>query len=140
MENKELKPTNIDDLQKVRKMFKEGEVVELSAFESGKPFSAKLKRLSLLELCKSDVLPNTLLGAVQEIYEGKQRADIKKYAQILDIVCEQVLLEPKWEDVKDIITDTQKVAILTYAQHGVAGLLPFRALTEFQTNSNTRKK
>lgn len=138
--DKELKPTNIDDLQKVRKMFKDGEVVELPAFESGGPFNAKLKRLSLLELCKSDVLPNTLLGAVQEIYEGKTRADMKKYAQVLDVICEQVLLEPKWEDIKDIITDVQKVAIMTYAQHGVAGLIPFRTLTEFQTVSDTRKK
>ena len=137
---KELKPTNSNDLQKVRKLFKEGEVVELPAFESGEPFVARLKRLSLLELCKSDVLPNQLLGAVQEIYEGKQRSDLKKYAQVLDVICEQVLVEPKWEDIKDIITDTQKVAIFTYSQHGVAGLLPFRALTEFQAPDDTGKK
>ena len=137
---KELKPTNFDDLQKVRSEFKDGEVVELPAFDSGQPFVAKLKRLSLLELCKSDVLPNQLLGAVQELYEGKQRADLKKYAQTLDIICEQVLVDPKWEDIKDILTDTQKVAIFTYSQHGVAGLLPFRSFIEFQTTDNTGKK
>jgi hypothetical protein len=137
---KELKPTNFDDLQKVRSEFKDGEVVELPAFDSGQPFVAKLKRLSLLELCKSDVLPNQLLGSVQELYEGKQRADLKKYAQTLDIICEQVLVDPKWEDIKDILTDTQKVAIFTYSQHGVAGLLPFRSFTEFQTTDDTGKK
>jgi hypothetical protein len=138
--NEELKVTNTDDLQKVRKLFVEGEVIELPAFESGEPFVARLKRLSLLELCKSDVLPNQLLGAVQEMYEGKQRSDLKKYAQTLDIICAQVLIEPAWEAVKDIITDTQKVAIFTYSQHGVAGLIPFRKLIEFQADNDTGKK
>jgi len=128
MENKELKPTNIDDLQKVRKMFKEGEVVELPAFDTGKPFVAKLKRVSLLDLVNSEILPNTLLGAVQEIYEGRQRTDIKKYAEVLNIIASSALLEPEYESVKDILTAAQKVAILSYATQGVSGLLPFRTL------------
>jgi len=138
--DKELKVTNISDLQKVRKSFKEGEVVELPAFESGEPFIARLKRLSLLDLCKSDVLPNQLLGALQEIYEGKQRSDIKKYAQIMDVICEQVLVQPTYEELKDILTDLQKMAILTYAQSGVAGLIPFRTLFGFQEGSGNSKK
>jgi hypothetical protein len=123
-----LKVTNTDDLQKVRKSFKEGEVVELPGFDTDKPFVAKLKRVSLLDLVGSETLPNTLLGAVQEIYEGKQRADIKKYADVLNVIASAALLEPVYEDVKDILTAEQKVAILSYTTHGVSGLLPFRAL------------
>lgn len=130
MDKKELKVTNFDDFQKVRNNFKDGEVVELPAFDTGESFTAKLKRLSLLELAKSEILPNQLLGALQEIYEGKQRADIKKYAQLMDIICEQVLIAPKFDEIKDIITDVQKVAILSYAQHGVSGLITFRKLIE----------
>lgn len=125
-----MKVTSIDDLQKVRKKAS-GEIVELPPFDSGEPFSAKLKRMSLLAFCKSGLIPNQLLGAVQEIYEGKQRADLKKYAEVLDIVCAEVLIEPAYDDVKDILTDLQKTAILTYAQNGIQGLLPFRALTDF---------
>jgi hypothetical protein len=131
--------TTQDELQKIRKQ-SSGEIVELPAFDSGQPFAAKLKRMSLLAFCKSGIIPNQLLAAVQEIYEGRQRGDIKKYAEVLDIICGEVMIEPTFEDVKDIITDTQKTAILTYAQHGVAGLLPFRALTEFQEDSNNLKK
>lgn len=129
-DKKELKVTNFDEFQKVRNGFKDGEIVELPAFDTGEPFTAKLKRLSLLELAKSEILPNQLLGALQEVYEGKQRADIKKYAQLMDIICEQVLISPKFEEIKDIIIDTQKVAILSYAQHGVSGLATFRKLIE----------
>lgn len=126
----EQKVTSIEEIIKVKKSF-EGEIVELPEFDDGTPFNAKLKRLSLLALCKDGVIPNVLLAAAQEIYEGRQRADIKKYAEVLDIVCSQSMIEPKFDDVKEILTDTQKVAILTYAQHGVAGLVPFRAITNF---------
>lgn len=127
-EDKNLKITSFDDLQKVRKDFKEGEIVELPDFDTGKPFTAKLKRVALLDLVNSEILPNTLLGAVQEIYEGKQRADIKKYSEVLNIIAGIALLEPEYEGIKDILTDTQKVAILSFATHGISGLLPFRTL------------
>jgi hypothetical protein len=134
-----MKVTSTDDLQKVRNTFS-GEVVELPPFDDGQRFIAKLKRIPLLELAKSGVIPNPLLGAVQEIYEGRQRADIKKYAEVLDIVCSKALIEPAYDEVKDILIDAQKVAILAYSQHGVAGLLPFRALAELQADSNSSKK
>jgi hypothetical protein len=134
-----MKVTSTDELQKVRNAFS-GEVVELPPFGDGQRFIAKLKRISLLELAKSGIIPNPLLGAVQEIYEGRQRADIKKYAEVLDIVCSKALIEPAYDTVKDILIDAQKVAILAYSQHGVAGLLPFRALAELQEDSNSSKK
>ena len=123
------KITSLEEIAKVKKSF-EGEIVELPAFDDGTEFRAKLKRISLLGLCKNGIIPNPLLAAAQEIYEGRQRADIKKYAEVIDVVCEQVLVEPTFEAIKDVLTDTQKVAIMTYAQHGVAGLLPFRMLTD----------
>jgi hypothetical protein len=133
------KITSATELAKVKKAF-EGEVVELPAFDDGTPFNVKLKRASLLGLAKKGAIPNQLLGAVQEIYEGRQRADIKKYAEVLDIVCAECMVEPAFDDVKDLITDTQQVAILAYAQHGVAGLKPFRAFSKFSTNDNSSKK
>lgn len=150
MEDKEkLKVTSFDDLQKVRQDFKEGKIVELPAFDieysfkkdnqkidkpvitNKKPFFARLKRLSMLGLCKSEQLPNTLLAAAQEIYEGRQRGDIKKYSEVLDIIASIVMVEPTFEEVKDILTDAQKVGISTYAQSGVMGLLPFRKVLGF---------
>jgi hypothetical protein len=134
--SKEIKPTPIGELQKVRKKFKDGEVVELPAFDDGQEFSARLKRLSLLEMIKTEVIPNALLAAAQEIYEGKQRADIKKYAQVLDIICGQAMVEPAFEDVADILTDGQKIAIYTYSQHGVAGLEPFRIFSKLKSKKD----
>jgi superfamily I DNA/RNA helicase len=126
---KKLKITSNDELQKIRENFK-GEIVELPNFDSGKPFVAKLKRVALLDLVCNEILPNALLGAVQEIYEGKQKTDIKKYSETLNIIARLSLIEPNYENIKDILTDAQKVAILAYATNGVSGLLPFRAFFE----------
>lgn len=133
------KVTPIDEIQKVRKRLS-GEVIELPDFDDGQPFNAKLKRLSLLELLKTGVIPNPLTAAAQEIYEGRQRADIKKYAEVLDIICEKALVEPAYEDVSDVLTDTQKVAILAYTQHGVAGLAPFRVFRSTDKGKEKDKK
>ncbi len=127
---KKLKITSSDELQKVRENFKQGEVIELPNFDSGKPFVAKLKRVALLDLVCNEILPNALLGAVQEIYEGKQKTDIKRYSEVLNIIARLSLIEPSYDEVKDILTDMQRVTILAYATNGISGLLPFRALFE----------
>jgi len=131
-------PLNREEIARIKEDLKEGEVIDISM--DGKPFNVRLKRLSLLELCKAGTIPNTLLGAAQEMYEGRQRADIKKYAEVLSIICELSLIEPKYEDISDILTDAQKAQIYTYSQHGVAGLLSFRQILELQEDSNSSKK
>lgn len=137
MEDK--KVTSIGDLDNLKK----GEVVELPPFDEGTPLVARLKRPSLLTLCKNGTIPNTLLATAQKIYEGEKSGDIKSYSEILHAVAESALVEPKYENVKDILTDEQLTAIFNYTQTGVLGLLPFRELRkkieEFKKNSNSRK-
>ena len=128
--------TKLDDLKK----FNDGEVVELPSFDDDTPFVAKLKRLSLLSLCKAGAIPNQLLGAAQEIFEGRQRTNIKSYAEVLDIVIKEAMVEPNYDDVKDILTDIQKIAIFSYTQNGIKGLLPFREIQRVSKDSFSGKK
>lgn len=120
----EPKITSLEDLTKLRA--KDGEVIELPAFDSKIPFHAKVRRPSLLKLCEAGIVPNSLLGIVRELYEGQIKGDIPKYYELLKIVAEQALVEPKFEDVKDIITDEQLGTIFDYVQQGVAALSKFR--------------
>ena len=99
--------TKTSDLKKL----KDGEIVELPKFDDGTPFVAKLRRPSLLYLCKSGAIPNELLAAAQEIFEGKQKGNIKNYANVLDKVLEVALVEPKYEEVAELLTDVQRLAI-----------------------------
>lgn len=131
-----MKVTNINDLKK----FNDGEVVELPGFDDDTPFVAKLKRPSLLALCKAGAIPNQLLGAAQEIFEGRQKSNIKNYADVLDVIISQALIEPAYEDVKEYLTDMQRMAIFAYTQNGIKGLLPFREIERISKDSTLGKK
>jgi hypothetical protein len=128
--------TKLDDLKK----FNDGEIVELPAFDDNTPFVAKLKRPSLLALCKAGAIPNQLLGAAQEIFEGRQKSNIKNYADVLDVIISQALIEPAYEDVKEYLTDMQRMAIFAYTQNGIKGLLPFREIERISKDSTLGKK
>ena len=128
--------TKTSDLKKL----KDGEIIELPKFDDGTPFVAKLRRPSLLYLCKSGAIPNELLAAAQEIFEGKQKGNIKNYANVLDKVLEVALVEPKYEEVAELLTDVQRLAIFSYTQNGVMGLQPFRKIEELsKTNKSIEK-
>ena len=133
------KITTLDDLANINK----GEIVELPSFDENTPFVARLKRPALLTLCKVGTIPNTLLATAQKIYEGEKSGDIVKYGEVLHAVAKSALVEPKYEKVKDLLTDEQLTAIFNYTQTGVLGLLPFRKLREkieeFKKNSNSGK-
>ena len=83
----------------------------------------------------SGKLPNNLLATVQELFnEGPdikpndvfaQGADkVKEVLGLLDLVCEQSLVEPKFEEIKDVITDAQKMQIMTEAQGNAKAATP----------------
>ena len=131
-----MKITKLEDLKK----FNDGEVVELPAFDDSTPFVARLKRPSLLALCKAGAIPNQLLGAAQEIFEGKQKSNVKNYADVLDVIISQALIEPAYDDVKDVLTDMQRMAIFAYTQSGIKGLLHFREIERISKDSTLGKK
>ena len=49
---------------------------------------------------------------------------IKDIMEIIDLVCEQSLVEPTYEEIKDVITDTQKMQIMGEAQGNVNAAIP----------------
>jgi len=136
----EKKITSVGDLDNLKK----GEVVELPPFDEGTLLVARLKRPSLLTLCKNGTIPNTLLATAQKIYEGEKHGDIKSFSEILHAVAKSALIEPKYEEVSELLNDEQLTAIFNYTQTGILGLLPFRELREkiekFKKNRNSGKR
>jgi hypothetical protein len=129
---KDLKVTKIQDLKKLS----EGELVELPEFDENTPLVARLKRPSLLSLCKGGIIPNQLLGSAQELFEGRQRSDIEKYAEILDIIIKESLIEPSYDEIGSLLTDIQRMAIFAYSQGGINSLIPFRKIKGIQESSD----
>ena len=110
-------------------------VIEIDGFEPGEKIEVRIKPASLINLMVSGKLPNDLLGTVQELFNKgddlrdedvfAQGADkVKEIMSLIDLVCEQSLVEPAFREIKDVITDNQKMQIMGAAQGNVKAAIP----------------
>jgi hypothetical protein len=131
VEREPLKVTSMDQLRSYRT----GKLVELPPFADGQPFVARLRRPSLLALCKNGKIPNSLLGKAQEMFDGKviNRSDngesMKQVFEVMDVLCEATFVEPTYKELveNDIeLSDDQYMFVFSYSQTGVQALETFR--------------
>ena len=113
-------------------------LVDIAGFEPGQYITVRLRRISLMALCKSGKIPNSLLQKSTELFTGKkgEKPDEAKVLenigeldginQIIDTVCEAAMIEPRFEDVKEYLTDEQKTEIFQWTQGGIKALESFR--------------
>ncbi len=120
--------TSLENLKKLS----EGQEVELPGWDD-EPFICKLKRPSLLGLVEGGQIPNPLLNAAYILFNGaKTQKDVltlKDQKEILDIVARAVMVEPTYQQLKDIgleLTDLQLLDIYNFTQLGVRSLISFR--------------
>lgn len=110
-------------------------IIEIDGFEHGEKIAVRIKPASLLNLMMSGKLPNNLLGTVYDLFEQTNKGQsiqifeqddnrVKDIMEIIDLVCEQSLVEPTYEEIKDVITDTQKMQIMGEAQGNVNAAIP----------------
>lgn len=135
----ELKVTSMEELKN-----QSTEVIELQPFAGDKLIRVRVKRLSILGLCQSGEIPNQLLGVARKLFyqEDIQKIDLKEYGKIIDIICENTLVEPSIEQLKEAglkLTDVQKFELWAYSQQGVEGLKSFRKVTKDTFNNNNVK-
>lgn len=124
-ENKSVTP--IDELLK-----RSGsQIVELPGFGDGKPFYAKLRRVTILEMAHKGEIPNELLTAVHKLYsdglDGK--ADLAKQGETLRFFAEKSLVEPTLKELDENgikLTDQQLNCIYIYSVRGEELLSRFR--------------
>ena len=124
------KVTTIDDLKEYAK----GQVVQLPSFADGQPLIVRMKRPSLMILAKSGKIPNKLLKTATEMFNGEGSADnedldaLSKTFELLEIICEASLVEPRYKDFKSAgidLSDEQLIAIFNYTQRGIEALNSF---------------
>ena len=110
-------------------------IIEIDGFEPGEKIAVRIKPASLLNLLMSGKLPNNLLGTVNDLFERTEKDKpmelfeqdenkIKDIMEIIDLVCERSLVEPTFEEIKDVISDTQKMHIMGEAQGNVNAAIP----------------
>ena len=115
-------------------------IIPIPGFDEGETFEIKVKKLSIVGLMSSGKIPNTLMKVVKDAFEGIKSAKSDEDSEsavmdkagdigkLLDIVCKEAMLEPKFDDVKDVMNDAQKLAVFQFTQGGVEEVKPFPAV------------
>ena len=131
----------VTSLEKLKSL-SEGQEVELPGWDD-EPFICKLKRPSLLGLVEGGLIQNPLLNAAYILFNGaKSQKDVlnmKDQKEILDIVARAAMVEPTYQQIKEVgleLTDLQLLDIYNFTQLGVRSLISFRT-KQGNTKSNT---
>lgn len=111
-------------------------VIDIPGFDEGETFEIRVKKLSIVGLMSSGKIPNTLMKIVKDAFEGikssqdsNNDSDVMDKAgdigKLLDIVCKEAMVEPKFDEVSDIMNDAQKLAVFQFTQGGVEQVKSF---------------
>lgn len=147
--NQENQVFTLEDLKKEAKpMF-----LELPHWESG-TITVKVRKVDITDkLLQGDVLPNTLRESISKMFNednitSKSTKEIentlvndlsktmsnnntealKEFNTLINLVCKETLIEPKFEDFEDLrpLNYKQKIVIFEYIMKDIDNLKPFR--------------
>ena len=111
-------------------------IIDISGFDKGDEISVRIKPVSLMTMMVNCKLGNDLLPLVQNLFKQNQSKSImdsdlmensdnlKLIISLMDRVCEEVLVEPTFDEIGEYLTDTQKQEIFTAAQGTVEATKP----------------
>lgn len=107
-------------------------IVEIPGFDNQSTIKVKLKKPSLMTLVAEGKVPNHLLGIASQMVggnqsksKGKEADQTKDIIQMLELYCQICLVEPTYEEFKDIMTDQQKEFIFDWGMGDVAKATTF---------------
>ena len=114
-------------------------IIPIPGFDAGETFEIKVKKLSIVGLMSSGKIPNSLMQVVKDAFAGIKSAGSEAdesaimdkagdIGKLLDIVCAEAMLEPRFEDIKDVMNDAQKLAVFQFTQGGVDEARSFPAI------------
>lgn len=131
----------------VNKFMDNSTVIEVPDFNGIENIEIKVKRPQLMSMMSQGKIPNRLLGVAAQATMGnkgkKEKLDpiqeAKELAEWIAFYCEICMVEPKYEEVKDTITDDQALAIYAWAIAPIDVLRSFRDKTKNDTNNRDGK-
>lgn len=117
-------------------------VIEIPGFEGTGTINVRVRRPRLMALASQGRIPNHLLGIANDLLFKKKESNkqpdinIKDMAGMMELFCKACLVEPTYEEFKDIMTDDQQMEIFHWAMGGTGKLDSFREDKKVRTNDN----
>ena len=119
-------------------------ILPIPGFDGVGTIDIRVKKPRLMAMASQGQIPNHLMGVVIDIFYGrkekKKDKSIKDLFSIYEIYCAACMVEPTYEEMKDIITDDQMSAIFNWGMGRVNELDSFRKDEGNGSSDNNGKK
>lgn len=122
-------------------------VVAIPNFDNTGTINVRLRRPRLLDMARQGEIPNHLIGIANQMLLGKQnnaklddKKSLEQISSIMELYARACLVEPTYEEFKEVITDEQGDAIFAFAMGEVSGLDSFRKDGKDDSNNTNGKK
>lgn len=105
-------------------------VIEIPNFDNSGTIKVRVQKPRLMAMASQGKIPNHLLSIVNTMMFGnkkeKKEVNITDVAKTYELYCRACLVEPTYDEFKDIMTDEQMSAIFDWAMGNVSQLDTFR--------------
>lgn len=108
-------------------------VIKIPNFDNTGTINIRVQRPRLLDMARQGNIPNHLLGIANQMLLGKQNHDkmddkksLEQIASMMELYARACLVEPTYNEFKDVMTDEQGDAIFAFAIGKVSDLDSFR--------------
>lgn len=125
--------SEILSIEKLREMA--NPIIQIPNFDNTGYIKVRVQRPKLLTMAAEGKIPNHLMNIAVTMINGKPQAKrseltpqeyIKEINGAMELYCMACLVEPSYEDFKDILTDDQKATIFDWGLGEVQVLDSFR--------------
>ncbi|WP_313758564.1 hypothetical protein [Tissierella sp.] len=138
--------SEILSIEKLREMATP--IIEVPDFENKGTIKIRVQRPRLLAMASEGKIPNYLMDSAMALVAGKSKEKkkltdaefIKEIDKGMELYCIACMVEPTYEEMKDILTDEQKSVIFDWGLRGSMGLENFRTDKENGTGNDDGKE
>ena len=110
-------------------------VIEIDGFEPGEKINIRIKSASMMGMLLAGKIPNSLLSVVNDLFpsvqagkqpdmNGLQLDEIELMSKTMDAICSDCMVEPKYNEIKEYMTDNQKMQIMNEAMGVIKQVTP----------------
>ncbi len=119
-------------------------IIEIPDFEGTGTIKVRVQKPRLMAMAAQGKIPNHLLGIVNNMMfpskKEKKEPNIEEIAKIYELYCRACLVEPSYDEIKDIMTDEQMSAIFDWAMGDMKKIETFRSNEGNGSSNNTGKQ
>lgn len=113
--------------------------LEIPGLDGRQRITIKVQRPRILAMAAQGKIPNRLMTVATRVIGGAAKSkepSIKDIAETIELYCRACMVEPTFDEIKDIITDDQMSAIFFWATSEVDELASFRGDEEDGRSDN----